>query len=263
MIIRTVPLDNPWKRGAISSFMWNYLTILCFLVVYNITGQENDVIGVLSVCNLIFSLMLYFIGFVNPIVERVKFFVAILGLFCIFPVLIFCVAPFFLFLTLSNFSKTTEALLTLLYVILSVIWCVRSIIQTMRVEKKFSYIARQVKLLDGIACIDRERARDFSRYEKRKKNKGATSKLIPLLLPMIYAGYPLQRLITGTLGHAVFMAFLSILSVPLSFYFMGKMSAGYYLWIYLIGRFERKIGAAIFLSSSNRTHAAKRQALRI
>lgn len=251
-------MDNPWKRGALSFLMCNSLSFLFFYGTFDGAGLADDIIGELFICNFFLCFGLFIIGLAPYRINRVKFFVAILGTFGIFPICIFFIMPFLTFLVLSNFSFFMKILLIMLYAGFSIAWCIHVIIQTKCTEKKFSYLGNCVIIKNDIAYIDRDRVRDFSRLEKHKKMSGSLTKILSMVLPTVYIGYPLQRVIVDMSGQVGLMAFLAVLSIPMSLYVMGRMSAGYYLWIYLVGKLEEKIGAKIFLSGFDESDNAKR-----
>jgi hypothetical protein len=69
--------------------------------------------------------------------------------------------------------------------------------------------------------------------------------LFPKLVFLVPITYPLQRLFSDSGGLAAILLLLSILSLPLAIYIIGRITCGYYLWIRTIRKLECKHGKPV------------------
>jgi len=67
----------------------------------------------------------------------------------------------------------------------------------------------------------------------------------PRLVVLIPLAYPIQRLLSDASGLPAVLLFLSVLSVPLAIYILGRMACGAYLWIYRVRRIEQQVGKRV------------------
>jgi len=247
MIFRTMPLENPWKRSAILFSMFNSLSAMAFWIVYDIVGYDKFLINLFLIIIVCFSFLLFLIGNIFPTIARVKYFVVIMGIFSVMPMLGLCIAPIFLFIILSNYSFLVKFAIISIYACMSIYWIFLKISRAIEIAKKFNYLKGEVIEREKIAYINRDKIKDFSLLRKNTQCNWTMRKIIPKIIPLAFLGYPLQRFITDIGGNSVTFAFMSVLALPLSLYIMGRISVGYYLWIYLIGKFEEVIGKKIYL----------------
>lgn len=250
MIIRSSPLGSPWKRGAAAFFMFNSLSIFMIWMISEIVRRPQENMGGIMLVITVFSGVLYLCGAIFK-VRRLKYVILILGVFVAGPMLIFNGLIFFLFMELANYDSGRRILLSIFYVAAILSWGIFKAGEIIRLEKKFSYFEAELDVQESIAYFSQDDAQDLSNLKKRSKTgETVNKKIASILMPMVFLGYPLQRVLADTGGDAAVFAFMAILSVPLSIYIAGKMFSGYFLWVHLGGKFEKKFNAQIFLRES-------------
>lgn len=134
----------------------------------------------------------------------------------------------------------------------ALVWCSHSIaalkqrIQNRRfVEKEFRIEETQIVMRTPPKTdLDPPPIKPGSRLDK------AGSWLFPKLLLLVPMAYPLQRLFSDTGGLPAVLLLLSILSLPLAIYILGRMACGYYLWIHTIRKLERQHGKPVVFEQS-------------
>lgn len=246
MILTQLPLDNPWKRGAIGFFTFNMASTLMMWIAFDIEGFSQEFLIEIFVFIPIISIILFFFGDFFLAVDRVKFFVLILGFFGVLPILFSCILPFFLYILISNFSILANFLLAGSYFFSSTLWIFLSIKNTAKIEKKFDYLRSQISDRGGNKIIKRKYLLDFSNLNKKQRGKKINF-IRFVIVPLSFMGYPLQKIISSFGGDTAVLGFVSILAIPLSIYFMGKIASGYYLWIYCISKLEKEYKSKIIL----------------
>lgn len=244
MILTPIPLDNPWKRGAIGFLMFNMLSSLMIWIVFDINEVSQKFPEILFFSIPIISAILFFLGIIFPVINRTKFFVLILGLFGILPILFSCVLPFFLYIFISNFSLRVYFFTLGIYTGVAGFWVFLSVKKTAEVERKFNYLKSQIIEKDNKKIINREKLLEFSNLERSPSTK-KINLMKSIIIPLSFVVYPLQKLLSSIGGDAAVLGFVSTLSIPLSIYFMGKIASGYYLWVYSISKLEKEYNSKI------------------
>lgn len=244
MILTPLPLDNPWKRGAIGFLMFNMLSSLMIWIAFDINEVSQKFPEILFFSIPIISASLFFLGIIFPVINRTKFFVLILGLFGILPILFSCVLPFFLYIFISNFSLRVYFFTLGIYTGVAGFWVFLSVKKTAEVERKFNYLKSQIIEKDNKKIINREKLLEFSNLERSPSTK-KINLMKSIIIPLSFVVYPLQKLLSSIGGDAAVLGFVSTLSIPLSIYFMGKIASGYYLWVYSISKLEKEYKSKI------------------
>lgn len=244
MILTPIPLDNPWKRCAIAFFIFNTLSILMTWIAFDIKNSSKDFLENFFLVPMV-AVFLFFIGSAFSVTNRAKYFVLIIGVFGMIPILIFSMLPFFLYIYISNFSFNVNFLSFMLYASFCFVWIFHSLKKTSKIEKNYNYLDSQIFERDKKKIIDRSGVLDFSILERKRLKSQGFAKVI--IMSVAFSGYPLQKVILALGGNSAVFGFLSILSIPLSIYFMGKMASGYYLWIYSISKYEKKHNSKVML----------------
>ena len=67
----------------------------------------------------------------------------------------------------------------------------------------------------------------------------------PYLIMLVPMAYPIQRLLSDTAGFAAVLLLLSILCIPLTIYFLGRMTCAVYLWIFKVWQLEKQHGKPV------------------
>lgn len=237
MILKPLPLDNPWKRSAIGFFICNMMLTFMLFVVLDLKGCSTHSIYPISLTVGIITAILMMLGSVFNKIIRVKNYVFILGIFGIFPMLLFCMSPLFAYITVFVKSNRVGLFVISLYVTSAMIWVAMKIREAVAIEKNFDYLASHIFEYNMEKYLDRDNLREFSSL---KVNPTANYRFLKsILIPVSFAGYPLQKIINSVGGEAGVLLFLSVISVPLSIYILGRFATGYYIWIYLVGKYER------------------------
>ena len=250
MIIRSSPVGSPWKRGALAFFMFNSFSIFLIWMISEIVHRPQENMGLLMLVMSLISGILYLCSLVFE-VKRLKYVILILGIFVVGPMLIFNGLIFFLFMELANYDLERKVLLSGLYFCAILSWGIFQGLEIIKLQKKFSYFETELEVQESIAYFSQDEALDLSELKKKNEmSETVTKKISSLLMPLVFLGYPLQRVLAETGGDVAVFAFMAILSVPLSIYIAGKMFSGYFLWIYLGGKFEKELKAKIFLRES-------------
>lgn len=247
MIFRNASIGNPWRNSANVFLIFNLLSVMGFWIAYDISGYDKFFINICFFLVIFLYFLLFLIGTIFHTVARIKYFIIIMGAFAVAPILFFSIVPVILFLILSSFSFGLKTLVMSIYVGVAIYWALLKITETVKLDKEFSYLRGEIKINDQIAYIERDKINDLSFLKKNSPSNMITHRIIPKLLPLTLLGYPLQRIVTDAGGNSATMAFISLLTIPLSIYFMGRISSGYYLWVHLIGGIEKKIGKKIYL----------------
>lgn len=242
--------SNPWKRSAPAFFMFNMLTLVVTWIALDIIGEEKHMVNYLLLTIPIISAVLFLVGYFIGVVRRVKYFTLILGIFGVAPILISSLIPFIVFLVISKFPIAFKVLAGCTYLIALIFSALISAKNIKKTEEELDYLHKQIRPCSANDfCIDIKNIKEIRPFIKKKPIGKIREKIIPKLLPIAVLGYPLQKMVTDVGGHATTMAFLSVMSIPLSLYIVARVAAGYTLWIYLIDRREKKMGGPIFLSS--------------
>lgn len=244
MILTPLPLDNPWKRGAIGFLIFNMSSSLMIWIAFGIKEVSQKFPEVLFFSIPMISAVLFFLGIIFPVINRTKFFVLILGLFGVLPILFSCVLPFFLYIFISDFSLRVYFFTLGIYTGVAAFWVFLSVKKTAEVERKFNYLKSQINEKDNKKIINREKLLEFSNLEKSPSTK-KVNLMKSIIIPLSFVGYPLQKLLSSIGGDAAVLGFVSMLSIPLSIYFMGKIASGYYLWVYSISKLEKEYNSKI------------------
>ena len=67
----------------------------------------------------------------------------------------------------------------------------------------------------------------------------------PYFVMGIPLAYPIQRLFSDSGGDAAVLFLLSLLGLPITIYFLGRMTCGAYLWIYKVWQMQRRYGKPV------------------
>lgn len=245
MILTPLPLDNPWKRSAIVFFMFNTMSVVMVWIVFDIKGISNEETEQIFLLNPVVSIAIFFLGIFLPASTRVVSFVLILGIFGLFPILLFSMLPIFSYLLVSSSSSTVSTSVIFCYLAIALLWILIKFRATAVMENKFNYLESHIYNCGLLKFLDRSNLMEFSALEKKPKRKYRFMK--SLIIPLSCAGYPLQKLLTSIGGESAVLLFLSIMCAPLSIYFMGRIASGYYLWIYSVRRYEKVHNTKLFM----------------
>lgn len=248
MIIRSTPLGSPWKRGAGAFLICNSLSIFFIWMAFDISGRQENFTGLLWLALLACSAIIYLLGMIFN-VTRLKYVVLILGLFVGVPIFILSSISFFVFVEISKYGEDTKVMLTLTYIGVIFFWGFMSFFKTVNLEEKTKYLKNGIFIDDSNAYFTPDDYPEITDFGKPISKNFTMKKIFSITFPVSLLGYPLQRYITDAGGFAATFAFISVLSVPLSIYFAGKIFSGYGLWIYRGNRFEKENKVKIFLRS--------------
>lgn len=237
MILTPLPLDNPWKRSAIVFFMFNTMSAVMIWIVFDIKGISNEVTEKFLLWNPIASIMMFLRGNFLSGPARVVSFVLILGIFGISPILLFSILPIFSYLVVTSASYEISACVVFSYSVVALTWILIKLKKTSLAEKKFNYLESHIFGCDDRKYLDRNNLIEFSTLEKKPRRKFRF--LSSLIIPISFAGYPLQKVLVSLGGESAVLLFLSVMCIPLSIYFMGMIASGYYLWIYSVRKYEK------------------------
>ena len=246
MIIRSTPLGSPWKRGAGAFFICNSLSIFFIWMAFDITRKPENFTGGLWLAVVACSAVAYVFGMIFH-VTRLKYVVLILGLLGAIPLFILSSISFFVFVELAQYGSLAKLILVLTYFGIIVLWGGLSFIKTMKLEKEANYLTSGIFIDNPDAYFSPDDYPDLYEFNKAGSKNLTAKQIFSVTAPVSLLGYPLQRYITDAGGYAATFAFISVLSVPLSIYFAGKIFSGYCLWIHLGNRFEKKNKVKIFL----------------
>jgi hypothetical protein len=72
----------------------------------------------------------------------------------------------------------------------------------------------------------------------------------PYLVMAIPMAYPIQRLLSNTGGDSAVLLLLALLGLPITIYFLGRMTCGCYLWIYRVWQIQRQHGKPVVFDVS-------------
>lgn len=246
MIIRSTPLGSPWKRGAGAFLICNSLSIFFVWMAFDISGHSENFTGLLWVTVLVCSAITYLLGMIFD-VTRLKYVVFILGVFVALPIFILSSISFFVFIEISKYGEETKAIFALIYMGAIFLWGYVSFLKIIKLEKEAKYLEDGI-LVDGSnAYFSPDNYPEITECGRPSSRKFTMKQIFSITAPVSLLGYPLQRYITDAGGFAATFAFISVLSVPLSIYFAGRIFSGYGLWIYLGNKFEKENKVKIFL----------------
>lgn len=248
MIIQAAALGSPWKRGAAAFLICNSLSIFFIWMAFDIAGKPEKFTGWLWLAVLTISAIAYLFGLIFQ-VARLKYVTLILGFFVAVPIFLLSSVSFFVFFALSEYYWSTKITMAAIYIGVILIWGIINFSKIVKLEKQEKYLAGGVFIENSNAYFSPDNYHELSDHSSAPQEKFTMKKIFSITFPISLLGFPLQRYITDTGGHAATFAFISVLSVPLSVYIAGKIFSGYCLWIYLGGEFERKNGVRIFLRS--------------
>lgn len=244
MILQSTPFSSPWTRGAIIFLMCNSLSLFLIWMVFDIAGKAQNFTGPLWLIVAGVSLLLYVLGVCFEVV-RLRYATLILGVFVALPGLIVCSTPLFLLAELAKIEDESKKIIWLFYFFLLFAWCFFEGKKIIYLEKKHDYLRSNVRVKGFIGFF----YPDFSGVLSDEGSSApfTKTKMLSIITPIAFLGYPMQRLLAEAGGSIGVFGFLAVLTIPMSVYLAGKISAGYFLWIYLVGKFEVENNVKIFL----------------
>jgi len=243
MILRPIPPSSPWTRGAVIFFIFNSLSIFFAWMVFDITGNPQNFTGPMWLSVVGISVLLYFLG-VFLKVERLRFVIIILGIFVALPGLIFFTLPIFLVIELTNVEFHVKALAWFSYILWTCLWCMFQANKIINFEEKYDYLRNTVRIKCSVGFFYPYATEAIDCVDERKLS---SRQILAMIAPIIFLAYPLQRLIVTFGANVGFFGVIALLTLPLAIYIAGKISAGYFLWVHLVGNFEAKNNVKIFL----------------
>ena len=232
------------------SFLCLGLIGVTSLAALDISGRPTDVPLALLAASPIAGTLLYAIGALVK-VTRLKYFVLILGVFLFFPLSMFWITPIVLLTILIDCSLYLKAFWWGVFGLVTVLLIYRDISATRKVESECQYLAHEIEVDAGGAFINRDTVTSFDELPQRDVLNPRLQKLLAaaiFVMPVII--YPIQKSILGLEGAQDTMAYISSLATPLAIYSLVKMCSGYYVWVYLIGRYESATGHRVLLRSN-------------
>lgn len=244
MIFQSYPPASPWTRGAIIFLIFNSLSIFAVWMVFDIAGKPQNFTGPMWLSVAGISFLLYLLGAFFE-VPRLRFAILILGAFVALPGLVFFTVPLFLFMELAKIESGIKLSICVAYVSLTCVWCSFQAKKVIDLERKYDYLRNNFRLRKAIGF--------FYPYGAGMLGYGDAStnltrgKILSIITPITFLGYPMQRLISDVGGSVGVFGVITVLSIPLAVYIAGKISAGYFLWVHLVGNFEEKNNVKIFL----------------
>lgn len=244
MILQSGPLSNPWTRGAIIFSIYNSFSIFLTWMVFDIAEKPQNFTGSLWLIVVGVSILLYLLGVFFE-VRRLRCSILILGIFVALPGLIFCTVPLFLFMELAKIQSELKISILFSYIFLLGAWCFFQAKKIIYLEKKYDYLKKNVRVRGAIGFFY-PYSSGMLREGGDGKNMGKR-KILPIIAPIIFLGYPAQRLMADVGGSVGVFGVIAVLTIPMAVYLAGKISAGYFLWVHLVGNFEKKNSVKIFL----------------
>ena len=129
----------------------------------------------------------------------------------------------------------------------SLIWCLielkaykKRVIERRVIEREFRIERARIVVRQPLKTdLDAAPISDQSILGKIYHNIG------PYLVMGIPLAYPLQRILAKAGGDSAILFFLALLGIPITFYFLGRMACGAYLWVYMVWRLERQHGKPV------------------
>lgn len=246
MILQNTPLGNAWVRGATMFFLCNSLSVFSVWMVFHIVGRSQSFTGWLWLAVVAISLMLYVSGFIFQ-VARLKHVILILGAFVATPAFIFCLVPFILFLELAGIRLQGKVFLYCLYALTLLSWGGLQARRISRLEKEKNYFEENVRVRGSIGFFYPDCTEMLIDCHGSAKGKSSARQSLAFLVPIIVLGYPLQKFLAATGGATGVFAFLTLFTLPMAIHIFGKISSGYFLWVYLASEFEVKNRIRIFV----------------
>jgi hypothetical protein len=135
----------------------------------------------------------------------------------------------------------------LLLVGITVYWCSAALANYRKRIAEKRFIEREF-LIDESRIVVRQPLRtslDPKPVNELSFSATAYRRLGPYLVMVIPMAYPLQRLLSQSSGDAAVLFLLSLLGLPLTIYFLGRMTCGAYLWIYKVWQMQRQYGRPV------------------
>jgi hypothetical protein len=244
MIFQSYPPASPWTRGAIIFFIFNSLSIFSVWMVFDIAEKPQNSTGPIWLGVAGVSFGLYLLGVFSP-VPRLRYAILILGVFVALPGLVFFTVPLFLFMELAKIESGIKLSVFSVYVSLMCAWCTFQAKKIIALERKYDYLRSNFILRRSIGFFY-PYAADVLGHGEASTNL-TRGKILSIITPITFLGYPMQRLIADAGGAVGVFGVITVLSLPLAVYIAGKISAGYFLWVHLVGNFEKENNVKIFL----------------
>lgn len=244
MIFQSYPPSSPWTRGAVIFFIFSSFSLFLIWMVFAIAGKPQNLTGPMWLFVVGISVILYFLG-VFYRVERLRFAIFILGIFVALPGLVFLTLPIFLVMELANFEFDVKAIVWFSYLFFISLWCILQSRKIINLESKYDYLRKNIRIKRSIGFFY-PYASDVLGCSEDAGNLDR-GKILTMITPLIFLGYPLQRLMVTFGGNVGFFGVIAFLTIPMAVYVAGKISAGYFLWVHLVGNFEAKNNVKIFL----------------
>jgi hypothetical protein len=244
MIFQTNPPINPWTRGAVIFFIFNSLTIFFTWMVFDMVAKPQNFTGPTWLTVVGISVLLYLLGAFFR-VERLRVAILILGFFVALPGFIFFTAPIFLVMEAANVEFDVKVFIWFAFILLTCLCCVFQARRIINIESKNDYLRKNIRIKMSMGFFYPYCSEMLGYGDSNAKF--SRGEILKIISPIIFLGYPLQRLIVTYNGNVGFFCVMALLTIPLAIYIAGKISAGYFLWIHLVGNFEAKHNIKIYL----------------
>lgn len=239
MIIREAPVDNAWYRAAGTWFVALFAINCLAWPVLDFYRYDLSRFGWIAFSIPVGSAILWMFGRLFGAPKRVMLFATVIGLFGITPLLLGSLLPIIVLLFLADPKS--------FYLRASMALCLFLLAYWMRIEVKAlhkkivskRFIEREFRI--GIDAIYLNRAPKTNlddAPQKHPQRRDTAAGFYPVLFFLLAAGYPLQRLLFDSGGVPAVVFLLSILGTPLAVYIIGRVTCGFYLWIYTVRKLE-------------------------
>jgi hypothetical protein len=250
MIIRRAPIDNAWYRAAICWFV----ALLCVNAmawpIVDFYGIDSSALYTTALAMPLGALLLVGIGRVfEP--QRVTVYVAIIGAFGILPLLFGLLYPGAMWLRLQVGAPTTALLSGFIYFGISAFWASRKIAHVRHRIAETNFFDNETLEDKSTAYLNRSPRIDLHPYSAKKNlQEKVENWVLPKLIFLLPLAYVLQRVIADGGKVPAVLALLAVLSTPLAMHVSVKVCVGFYVWIYEVIRFERRIGKPLIFAAS-------------
>jgi hypothetical protein len=239
MIIRETPVDNAWYRAAGVWFIALSAINCLAWPVADYCKYDLPHLQWLALATPLGSLILGILGKLLGEPRRILLFVMIIGLFGIVPLLAGLLVPIFCLLLLCQENPARSLIFMALCLTPSAYW-ISVEVEVLRLNMiRERFIEREFRIGKNFLYLNRSPTTDL---EGRPAGNGPFLEragwIFPTLVFLLPIAYPLQRLIFHAGRAPAVVLLLTILGTPLAIYILGRMTRGFYLWIYTVRKLE-------------------------
>ncbi|HEY0589376.1 MAG TPA: hypothetical protein VGD52_24830 [Pseudoduganella sp.] len=234
MIIPHPGMSNVWYRCAVLWFAALTVIGIDCTIIDSHRRLDNFDIRIFIAIWLAVPIVLWAVGRIFGDCSRVITYTVIFGLLGALPSIVMVSISSSLFLFIAKPHLLTLSFLACATLIVTVIAIIKflSFRKALKVEK---FVEREFRISSSVVQVDRGVERNGGDAGSRLRQGFLT--LVPSLAATVYI---LQAGLVKYMGDAALVLVLSLLTTPIAVHAISQFIGGFYLWIYLTWKLERR-----------------------